>query len=1067
MASRTIDSENFNKALELQRAGLLDDAAALYRSFCATGGPLSGQARINLAVMLDEQGRHEEALQKYREVLAHQGRSSLVLNNMGNSLMKLGRFSEAVESYRQALALAPECLEARLGLGAALQREGDAAGAVACFREALRRQPDSAEAHWNLALALLISGEFREGWREYEWRWRRGSFTSPQRHFRQPLWDGSPLGGRRLLIHAEQGLGDTLQFARYLPLAASAGGKVIVECQSWSLRALLQGIRGISAVYAMGERLPEFDLQAPLLSLPYIFGTTLETVPGDVPYLSVDPDCVASWGRRIGASDSLKVGIVWSGKPLPDPFRSCPLQELAPLGNIPGVTFFSLQVPAIPAERCGPLNLVDHTAHIADFADTAALVSLLDLVISIDTSVAHLAGALAKPVWLLLPKAGDYRWLLRREDSPWYPTMRIFRQDVQGEWGAVIERVADSLRKKAAEGKSFTTEDTGEKLAQRGTGETNFLGGKPISLTGFLCESSVSSVVSAFSLGVAAQLSPESAASATSEVQLQNDAGCALDDAGRHAEAVEVYRRAISLQPYFMPLHYNLGNSLKALGRSGQAAQSYRRALALDPSLPQGWHNLALALQDLGQLEEAKHALERALLLRPDYLEARHNLGELWHRLGDLATAERCFRDVLAAESCYLPSWNSLGIALQAQERLEEAVDCYLKALTIDPEYPHALNNLGAASKSLGMPERAAECYLKVLGVDPQYADARWNLALVQLLLGRYREGWEGYEWRFRKVDPVVEQKLPQPRWDGAALNGRTILIHAEQGFGDTIQFVRYATVLARMGGRVVVQCQSAAVAAVVATVPGVARVVVRGEPLPQFDVHAPLMSLPLLCRTELITIPAEIPYMRADRALTRSWGGRMRSQGLRVGLVWAGRKSYGDDGIRSLTLGKFAPLASVAGVRFFSLQVGAGAEQVVSPPPGLRITDLGSGVATFADTAAIIENLDLVISVDTAVAHLAGALGRPVWVLLPMDCDWRWLLEREDSPWYPTARLFRQRRRGDWAEVLERVARELKKVAVVASVSLGADFPHPPLRGTFSRGEKDRVPSPSGRGLG
>jgi tetratricopeptide (TPR) repeat protein len=517
---------------------------------------------------------------------------------------------------------------------------------------------------------------------------------------------------------------------------------------------------------------------------------------------------------------------------------------------------------------------------------------------------------------------------------------------------------------------------------------------------------------------------------APSDAEIYNSLGCALDDAGRHGEAVEAYLKAITLEPRFMPPHYNLGNSLKALGRSAEAAQSYRRALDLEPALPQGWHNLALSLQDLGELDEAKRALERAVQLRPEYLEARHNLGELQHRLGEFAAAEGCFREVLARNSRHLPSWNALGISFQARERLEEAVDCYLKALSISPEYLHALNNLGAANRELGVPERAAACYLRALELDPAYADARWNLALVQLLLGEFREGWQGYEWRFRNADPVAEKKFPQPRWDGGPLNGKVVLLHAEQGFGDTIQFVRYATLLARKGAEVVVQCQSGAVAPVVATVPGVARVLVGGEPLPHFDLHAPLMSLPLLCGTELATIPAEIPYLRPDEALVRLWGARIPRDRLRVGLAWAGRKSYKDDRKRSLNLELFAPLAALAGLRLYSLQVGAGADQAAAPPPGMEITDLGNAIGTFADTAAIIENLDLVICADTAVAHLAGALGKAVWVLLPLACDWRWLLEREDSPWYPTARLFRQRRRGDWGEVLERVARELAAVA-------------------------------------
>jgi tetratricopeptide (TPR) repeat protein len=405
------------RALELHRAGRLDEASEIYRALLLAD-PAALDASINLGAILDASGCHAEALLRYREALALEEGHPIALNNMGNTLLKLGRFTEAADCFRRALLRAPDCLEARLALGSALQREGDAAAAIACFRGALELDPGCAEAHWNLSLALLLSGEFREGWLEYQWRWRRDSFTSPRRGFREPLWDGSPLAGRRILVHAEQGFGDTIQFLRYLPLLAAAGGTVLAECQSASLRPLVQRIPGVSAVFVMGEELPPFDLQAPLLSLPYLFGTTLDTIPGEVPYLAADPERLASWRQRTAGPKSFRVGIVWAGKAVPDPFRSCTREALAPLAEIPGVTLYSLQ---LGEGGCGAASawpeLVDLTPEIGDFGDTAALVSLLDLVVSVDTSVAHLAGALGLPVWLLLPKAADWRWLLQREDQ--------------------------------------------------------------------------------------------------------------------------------------------------------------------------------------------------------------------------------------------------------------------------------------------------------------------------------------------------------------------------------------------------------------------------------------------------------------------------------------------------------------------------------------------------------------------------------------------------------------------------------------------------------------------------
>jgi tetratricopeptide (TPR) repeat protein len=969
--------------------------------------PFNGGRIYQCGTVLAAQGRHREATVRYTKA------SQLLRNawephySLAASLQVMGRVAEARESLQTAVELAPGVAIVHEALGTTRQMQGDVEGALSSYQEALRLDrrlvkarfnlatllkdhgrftdalaefyevvrlaPDHADAHWNLAVLFLMLGDLGSGWREFSWRFMKSELPPVRKWQDHELWDGSPLNGRTILLYGEQGLGDTLQFVRYAPQVAARGGKVMVEVQSPSLVSLVSGVAGVSQVVPAGEALPQFDLQASLLDLPGIFGTELGSIPAEVPYLHADPALAPGAQALVPRDGSFRVGVVWCGNPnhQNDTNRSVTPEILAPLAGVPGVKFYSLHYGEESAdlERKSALPLVNLSHAIRDFSDTASLAVELDLVITVDTSMAHLCGGLGLPVWVLIPFIPDWRWLLERDDSPWYPTMRLFRQQSAGEWHDVVLRVRGALEEAA-------------------------LAANP------------------------------------ADVEMLNNYGCALDGAGRHLDAVACYQRAISLKSDFLAPHYNMGNSLRSLSRAEEAIEAYRRALSLDPNLTQGWHNLALALQDLGRLDEARYSLKRAITLQPDYLEARHNLGELYQRIGDIDAAVACFEEVLRRDHCYLPSWNALGIAFQLQYRLEEAVECYEKALSMDPHYLHALNNLGSVSKGLGMLDRAIDCYQRVLALDPDYADARWNLSLVQLLLGQYEEGWQGYEWRFKKVDPVVTKAFPQPLWDGTPLNGRVILLHSEQGFGDTFQFVRYAPLVARMGGTVLVECQSDAIAPVIKTVPGVAQVLVRGQSLPRFDVHAPLMSLPLLCGTRLATVPAEIPYVAADPALVSRWRARINGNGLRVGIVWAGRKSYKDDLKRSLNLGVFAPLAQVPGVSLFSLQVGDGAEQAGSPPPGMTIVNLGAGIRSFADTAAIIESLDLVISADTAVAHLTGALGKPVWVLLPTACDWRWLLEREDSPWYPTARLFRQRKRGEWGEVLERVAEALADAA-------------------------------------
>jgi len=298
---------------------------------------------------------------------------------------------------------------------------------------------------------LLLQGDFKRGWQEHEWRWKCRDYPSPQRNFAQPLWDGSALERRTLLLHTEQGLGDAIQFIRYLPLVAQRGGKIIIECQA-ELRRLFQTMLEKCPIVVRGDPLPAFDLHCPLLSLPLIFGTTLENIPQTVPYLHADAQDVKKWRERLDEhSPHLKMGLVWAGSPTNknDRSRSIKLQSLAPLGQVPGVRLLSLQKGAAAAEAKTPpmgMELVDYTQELTDFADTAALIANLDLLISVDTAVVHLAGAMGKLVWTLLPFSPDWRWLLERENSPWYPTMRLFRQQVIGDWDNVITRVASALQ---------------------------------------------------------------------------------------------------------------------------------------------------------------------------------------------------------------------------------------------------------------------------------------------------------------------------------------------------------------------------------------------------------------------------------------------------------------------------------------------------------------------------------------------------------------------------------------------------------------------------------------------
>ena len=400
----------------------------------------------NLGLVLAGQRRWDAAIHAFEKALLLRRDFAQAHNNLGNVQAELGRFVDAIQSLQSALALEPEYPDAHHNLGNVYQSLHDGERAIAYYRRALELRPGDPELRVALASTFLLRGDFEQGLPLYEARWETALGAAMARGFTQPLWDGSVLGGRRILLHAEQGLGDTIQFIRYAPLVREKGGVVSVLCPP-ELQRLLRGQLGIEQVVSDLQSLPPFDVRCPLLSLPRVMRTTLKSIPATVPYLKADSALASQWRRRLDVSKAgPKVGLVWAGsqRHRKDHHRSITPEQLAPLAQIPEVQFVSLQKDN-PSSK-PPFELLDWTAELIDLADTAALVANLDLIISVDTAVAHLAGALAKPVLLLLPFAPDWRWMWDRADSPWYPTMRLIRQSSRGNWQSAIARAVQALR---------------------------------------------------------------------------------------------------------------------------------------------------------------------------------------------------------------------------------------------------------------------------------------------------------------------------------------------------------------------------------------------------------------------------------------------------------------------------------------------------------------------------------------------------------------------------------------------------------------------------------------------
>jgi hypothetical protein len=404
--------------------------------------------------------------------------------------------------------------------------------------------------------------------------------------------------------------------------------------------------------------------------------------------------------------------------------------------------------------------------------------------------------------------------------------------------------------------------------------------------------------------------------------------------------------------------------------------------------------------------------------------------------LGRAADALASCDHALALEPAYPDAWSNRGNALSDLNEPQEAECCYRRALELAPAFADAWNNLGLTQIDLGQHEAALSSYERVLEVNPDAVETHWNRALCLLQMGDFDSGWRTYEWRWaRNRINASRREFAQPLWLGDfSIDGKTILLHAEQGLGDTLQFCRYAALVSKRGAKVVLEVQPE-LTQLLTTLDGVDQLVEEGGALPHFDCHCPLLSLPLAFGTNLTTIPARMPYLLADADATRRWRDRIDAQmdastngKLKVGLVWAGgnrphvAELRKNDARRSMTFGHMAPLLDVPNVQFFSLQKGAAAQQRVGTPAERHVIDYTDALHDFADTAALVANLDLVISVDTSTAHLAGALNRPVWILNRFDTCWRWMLERSDTPWYPSATLFRQPALGDWDSVMHAV---------------------------------------------
>lgn len=973
---------HYNLGLALQQHNDIHGAVAAYLT-ALNLQPRLEQAWSNLGAIHLQQKNPSAARECFQKAIELNPRAGSYYN-LGNTFLWQRQPQKAIAHYERAMSLDPGHLKTLNNTARAWHMLGRFDISRRYLDKAIELDPNYPEARLNSAVNRLLLGDWKKGWQEYGWRFRCYDGPRPYPHRPQARpWQGQPIDGQRILVTSEQGLGDAIQFCRYIPLIHARGGRVIFEVRP-SLHPLFKTLAGVDELAVISPEGPyagAYEWFAPLVDCPRIFGTLPDTVPDGVPYLTADPAQIGRWKSRMSA-DCLNVGLVWAGSDT-YPERSLTLDELSVLGELPGIRWHGLQKgpsagQAAAHRRPTGFDLVNRGDELKDFSDTAALIANLDLVITIDTSVAHLAGAMGKPTWVLLHAVPDWRWMLDRNDCLWYPDMTLFRQSRWNQWDEVIDRVQQRLHQLS--------------------------GGSSVKV-------------------VKLQLD---------EINLFNSA-LKCKQAGQYERAIDFFQKAAELNPANPEIHYNLANTHLAAGHVDHAVAAYHRVFDHDPNHASALNNLGLAFKKAGDLPRAEDSLKKAVALRPDNALFHNNLGTTLQAQQKYQAAVEHFKHAIAVHPENAETHFNLGYSLQHSDALEAAAQSYQTALALNPDFFDAHNNLGITFRQLGRFGQAEKHHNHAVRLRPGHDDAHWNRSLLYLLRGDWTQGWPEFEYRLTQSGWLrnYPYKHATPRWDGSPLNGRRILVHDEQGYGDTIQFARYLPLVKSRGGHVILETRRA-LATLLSGFNGIDELVVRSDdhrPDTACDVHVPLLSLPMIFNTTPDTVPGPAPYLRPAPRKAAYWETRIQGGGLNVGLVWAGNPNHQNDAQRSCPPELFEPLFKLEGVRFFSLQKGVDPRQKETLFRQCPLIDTEDRLTDFADTAGLIHHLDLVISVDTAVVHLAGAMGKPVWVLLPLIPDWRWLLDRTDSPWYPSARLFRQKRRGDWKTVVGEVRESLVSI--------------------------------------
>ena len=990
----------------------------------------SVEAVFNIGVNSELMGKTEDAIMYFNKTLELKNDLPEALYNLGNIFRKQAEFEKAQMYYEKCLQYSPENADCVYNLGVVLEKQFKYAEAQEKYAEAIAFNPEMTDAHWNNAIVLLRMGNYKNGWNEFEWRLRK------KEHQRNDLpfdyWNGENLNNKRLLIYDEQGFGDTIQFCRFTKiLAKKYSVDISIECKA-EIYPLLKNNLNYNNIFVRNEKVyssNDFDYKLSFLSLPKYLGIDENNLGIKRPYIKADSE------KKLNLSEGnkrKKIGIVWSGNPIHenDKYRSIKLSRLVKVLKQFDFQLFSLQKLSendSANEILSRNNIVNLSPDIFNFNDTANFINGLDLVISVDTSAAHLAGAMMKSVWILLPKNSDWRWGIAGNTTAWYPTAKLFRQTKLGDWTDVFSRLKEEL-------KVFEINDKQTQIDKILTKAIDNYNDKRFEKAAeyfeTLTELTEDDETIHYNLAVCYQKLGQldkAIASCNMAIEINNNYIEAYNtlainyfQLGQTDKAIVVLEKALKKNPYAQNCLFNLANIYHRNNNLKQARKYYETAYTIKPRTPELIYNYALLLLEDDDFKTAETIVEHGLTEFPQEAAFYFLHGNIEKHKENFETAIERYLDAIKLEPGFVDAYLNLANTSYLLRNFNDAKKIYLMLKKENIEDARIDHSLGVLALENNEYNTAEKYFREAIKKNHENADFHIRLAEILFAKGDYKNGWNEFNWRFNKKEFVNQKtKLPNKLSD---LNDKKILIYEEQGIGDTIQFIRFVKEIKTLNNNITLSVRKE-LHDLIAELNFVDEVVSNLVDISKYDYVFSLMSVAPFFIQSVSDIKSAQNYI--DVKVRKKLKDKAN---IKIGICWRGNRYPVHNRKRHADIYDFEKLFSCANINYYCLQKDITKEEKKFISIFNNVEDLSPNINSFKDTAELLYEMDLIISVDTAVLHLAGSMGKDTWALLSYSPDWRWQIESDTSPWYPKMKLFRQNKLFDWGNVLTEVKNELEK---------------------------------------